>query len=175
MSLESQRLKIISGGQTGVDRAALDVALALGLAVGGWCPQGRRAEDGRIPDRYPLVETPEPDYETRTCHNVEESDGTLILNRGVLDGGTALTAGHARQVGKPCLIVALEAGIEPAAFRDWLAAHHIQVLNVAGPRESQRPGVYAAAVRSLETLLPAPRATAPLVYTFCTLPARVPP
>ena len=145
--------KIVSGGQTGVDRAALDVGLALGLAVGGWCPRGRRAEDGRIPDPYPLVETPEPDYETRTCHNVEESDGTLILNRGVLDGGTALTAGHARQVGKPCLIVALEAGIEPAAFRDWLAAHHIQVLNVAGPRESQRPGVYAATVRGLETLL----------------------
>lgn len=69
--------QVISGGQTGVDRAALDVALALGLPVGGGCPKGRRAEDGRIPDHYPLVETPEPDYETRTCHNVEESDGTL--------------------------------------------------------------------------------------------------
>jgi hypothetical protein len=153
MNAAFQRLKIISGGQTGVDRAALDVGLALGWPIGGECPQGRRAEDGVIPDRYPLTETPEPDYETRTRRNVEESDGTLILNRGALDGGTALTVAHARQIGKPCLIVALEKGIEPDAFRDWLAAHHITVLNVAGPRESKRPGVYAAAVRCLETLL----------------------
>lgn len=145
--------KLISGGQTGVDRAALDVGLALGLAVGGWCPKGRRAEDGRIPDRYPLVETPERNYQTRTRRNIEDSDGTLILNLGKLDGGTALTARHARQISKPCLVVALEDGIEPATFRDWLAANHIQVLNVAGPRESKRPGVYAAAVRCLETLL----------------------
>ncbi|MFO1419516.1 MAG: putative molybdenum carrier protein [Candidatus Competibacteraceae bacterium] len=153
MNAAFQRLKIISGGQTGVDRAALDVGLALGLAVGGWCPQGRRAEDGIIPARYPLSETPERNYQTRTRRNVEDADGTLILNRGTLDGGTALTVAHARQIGKPCLVVALEDGIEPAAFRDWLAAHHIQVLNVAGPRESKRPGVYAAAVRCLEPLL----------------------
>ena len=147
------RLKIVSGGQTGVDRAALEVGLALGLAVGGWCPRGRRAEDGRIPDCYPLVETPERHYEARTRRNIEDADGTLILNLGKLDGGPALTACHARQIGKPCLVVALEEGIEPAAFREWLAANHIQVLNVAGPRESQRPGVYAAAYRCLETLL----------------------
>ena len=145
--------KIISGGQTGVDRAALAVALALGLPVGGWCPQGRRAEDGRIPDRYPLTETPEHNDQTRTRRNVEDSDGTLILNRGQLDGGTALTASYASQIGKPCLIVALEVGIEPAAFREWLAAHHIRVLNVAGPRESKRPGVYEAAYCCLEALL----------------------
>ena len=145
--------KIISGGQTGVDRAALDVGLALGLAVGGWCPRGRRAEDGRIPDCYPLVETPERNYQTRTRRNIEDSDGTLILNLGKLDGGTALTVAHARQIGQPCLVVALEEGIEPATFRDWLAAHHITVLNVAGPRESKRPGVYAAAMRGLEGLL----------------------
>ena len=142
--------KLISGGQTGVDRAALDVGLALGLAVGGWCPKGRRAEDGIIPDRYPLVETPERSYQNRTRRNIEDADGTLILNQGKLDGGTALTA---RQIGKPCLIVALEEGIEPATFRDWLAAHHLAVLNVAGPRESKRPGVYAAACRLLDTLL----------------------
>ena len=145
--------KIVSGGQTGVDRAAFDVALALGLPIGGWCPQGRRAEDGRIPDRYPLVETPERNYQTRTRRNIEDADGTLILNVGKLDGGTALTARHARQVGKPCLIVALEEGIEPATFRDWLTANHIQALNVAGPRESKRPGVYAAAIHCLEILL----------------------
>ena len=149
-------MRLISGGQTGVDRAALDVGLALGLPVGGWCPQGRRAEDGRIPDRYPLVETPERNYPARTRRNIEDSDGTLILNLGTLDGGTALTVAHARQIGKPCLIVALEEGIEPATFRDWLAAYSITVLNVAGPRESKRPGVYAAAVRCLEGLLREP-------------------
>ena len=145
--------KIVSGGQTGVDRAALNVGLALGLPVGGWCPRGRRAEDGVIPDRYPLLETPERNYQARTRRNIEDSDGTLILNLGPLDGGTALTADLARQIGKPCLVVALEAGIEPAVFQDWLATHHITVLNVAGPRESKRPGVYAAAVRCLEGLL----------------------
>jgi Circularly permutated YpsA SLOG family len=136
-----------------VDRAALDAALALGLEAGGWCPEGRRAEDGVIPDRYPLVETPERNYQARTRRNVEDMGGTLILNQGKLDGGTAHTARHARQVGKPCLVVALEEGIDPAAFRDWLAEHRIAVLNVAGPRESQRPGVYAAACRLLDALL----------------------
>lgn len=145
--------RIVSGGQTGVDRAALDVALALSLLVGGWCPKGRLAEDGTIPDRYPLRETLEPDYETRTRRNVEDTDGTLILNLGVLDGGTALTTDHARQIGKPCLVVTLEDGIDPAAFRAWLDTNRIAILNVAGPRESKRPGVYAAAACCLEVLL----------------------
>ena len=144
--------KIVSGGPTGVDRAALAVALVLGLDVGGGCPQGRRAEDGRIPDRYPLVETPERNDPTRTRRNIEDSDGTLILNLNTLDGGTALTVAHTRQIGQPCLVVALEEGIEPAMFREWRAANHIQVLNVAGVRERQRPGVYAAAYRCLEAL-----------------------
>ncbi len=148
--------KIISGGQTGVDRAALDVGLALGLAVGGWCPRGRRAEDGRIPDRYPLTETPERNYQARTRRNIEDTDGTLILNLGALDGGTALTVAHAHQIGKPCLIVALEEGIEPTAFREWLDENHVAVLNVAGPRESKRPGVYDAACRCLESLFRSP-------------------
>ena len=151
-------MRLISGGQTGVDRAALDVALALGLPVGGWCPQGRRAEDGMIPERYPLTETLEADYDTRTRRNVEDSDGTLILNLGMLDEGTALTVKLARQMGKPCLIVALEEGIEPTAFREWLDANHIAVLNVAGPRESKRPGVYESAYRLLNALLPHPGA-----------------
>jgi hypothetical protein len=138
-----------------VDRAGLDVALALGLTIGGWCPQGRLAEDGVIPDRYPLMETPELDYTVRTQRNVEESDGTFILNRGTLDGGTALTLDHARQIGKPCLLVALEEDINPAVFRAWLDEHRIVVLNVAGPRESKRPGVYAEAYRCLAALLQA--------------------
>lgn len=155
--------KIISGGQTGVDRAGLDAALALNLPVGGWCPRDRRAEDGAIPDRYPLMETPERDYEIRTRRNVEDSDGTLILNRGMLDGGSALTVDHARQIGKPCLIVVLEEGIDPARFRAWLDEHRIRILNVAGPRESKRPGIYAEAVRCLDGLLRAapPRAGEP--------------
>ncbi len=155
--------KIISGGQTGVDRAGLDIALALNLPVGGWCPRGRRAEDGAIPDSYPLMETPECDYEIRTRRNVEDSDGTLILNRGMLDGGSALTVDHARQLGKPCLIVALEEGIDPARFRAWLDEHRIRILNVAGPRESKRPGIYTEAARCLDGLLRAvpPRAGDP--------------
>jgi hypothetical protein len=145
-------LKIVSGGQTGVDRAALDTGLALGLETGGWCPRGRLAEDGRIPDHYPLMETLESDYETRTRRNVEHSDGTLILNRGALDGGTALTLEYVRAAGKPSLVVALEAGIDPAIFQAWLEENDIRVLNVAGPRESKRPGVYAEAVRCLTML-----------------------
>ena len=153
MNAAFQRLKIISGGQTGADRAGLDVGLALNIPVGGGCPQGRRAEDGIIPARYPLVETLEADYDTRTRRNVEDSDGTLILNLGTLDGGTALTVKLARQIGKPCRVVALEDGIDPTTFRDWLAANQIAVLNVAGPRESKRPGVYAAAYRCLAALI----------------------
>ena len=148
--------KIISGGQTGADRAGLDVGLALNIPVGGWCPQGRRAEDGPIPSRSPLVKTPERNYQTRTRRNVEDSDGTLILNRGQLDGGTALTVKLARQMGKPCLIVALEEGIEQEAFQAWLDANQIAVLNVAGPRESKRPGVYDAACRCLASLFRSP-------------------
>src|SRR5437660_8666127 len=97
--------KLISGGQTGVDRAALDVALELGLPCGGWCPRGRKAEDGVIPDRYPLAETPSPSYRQRTRWNVRDSDGTLILVRGRPTGGTALTLASARRLGKPVLVV----------------------------------------------------------------------
>ena len=92
--------KIISGGQTGADRAALDVALELKIPCGGWCPKGRRAEDGRIDDRYPLKETPSTDYRVRTRLNVEESDGTLVITRGPLTGGTALTIKLVRENGK---------------------------------------------------------------------------
>lgn len=88
--------KLLSGGQTGVDRAALDAALALGIPCGGWCPQGRRAEDGQIPARYPLTETGSPGYRERTYLNVRDSDGTLILARGALSGGTTLTRRVAR-------------------------------------------------------------------------------
>src|SRR5688572_16678238 len=98
-------MKIISGGQTGVDRAALDVALELGLPCGGWCPKGRKAEDGVIDPKYPLQETSTDDYPQRTEKNVQDSDATLILTRGKPDGGTALTRSLAREHKKPCKVV----------------------------------------------------------------------
>jgi hypothetical protein len=133
--------KIISGGQTGVDRGALDAAIALGIEHGGWCPQGRQAEDGQIPDRYQLEETDSPDYPVRTERNVLESDATLILYRGQLSGGTLLTLRMAEEHKRPCLAVDLDSPIQPGGIRKWLEENRVQVLNVAGPRESQNPGV----------------------------------
>ena len=147
--------KIVSGGQTGADRAALDAALSLGIAIGGWCPAGRRAEGGSIPDRYPLIETRSRDYVVRTRRNVRETDGTLVLNVGALDGGTLVTAAYAGKRRKPYLVVQLDdprhAG--PEVVRAWLQEHSIRVLNVAGPRESKRPGIYQQSREFLELLL----------------------
>jgi hypothetical protein len=133
--------KIVSGGQTGADRGALDAALNLGLSVGGWCPRGRRAEDGPIHSRYPLRETPSDDYAQRTEWNVRDSDATLILARAPLTGGTALTRDLAERLGKPWLILDPAATDSSDRLRDWLAAHRVEVLNIAGPRESQEPGI----------------------------------
>lgn len=133
--------KIISGGQTGVDRGALDAAIALGIEHGGWCPQGRLAEDGRIPDCYRLEEIDSPDYPLRTERNVFDSDATLILRRGQLSGGTLLTLRFTEEHGRPCLVVDLEAPLSPADVRQWLREYKVAVLNVAGPRESQSPGI----------------------------------
>lgn len=144
---------VVSGGQTGVDRAALDAALRLGLPVGGWCPKGRRAEDGPIADRYPLRETPSADYTERTTWNVRDSDATLILYRDALSGGTRLTAQLARRVGRPLLTRDLTAGFDPLSAVDWLVNNHIRVLNCAGPRESGSPGIYALALDGLTQLL----------------------
>ncbi len=137
--------RLISGGQTGVDRAALDVALALGIPCGGWCPQGRRAEDGPIDPRYPLEETSWSGYPQRTEWNVRDSDGTLILPQGKPDGGTALTLELARRMGKPVLVVDLAEPVEMESVWDWVRGHSIGTLNVAGPRESSCPGIYAEA------------------------------
>lgn len=138
-------LTIVSGGQTGVDRAALDVALALGLPAGGWCPAGRRAEDGRIADRYPLRETPSDAYDQRTAWNVRDSDGTLVLTCGALEGGTALTVKEAHQRTRPLLHVDLAQGVDAKVLAAWLEATGVRVLNVAGPRASEVPGIYDAA------------------------------
>ena len=148
--------RIISGGQSGVDRAALDVALELGIPCGGWCPRGRRAEDGRIPERYPLRETLSGGYAQRTEWNVRDADATLVLHRGGLCGGTALTVALARRQGKPCLTVDLATAAEPAEVGAWLDAERVAVLNVAGPRESQAPGI-GEQVRALLRRLPGVR------------------
>lgn len=148
--------RIVSGGQTGVDRAALDVALELGLPCGGWCPRGRRAEDGPIPDRYPLRETPWHGYPQRTRWNVRDTDGTLVLTAGAADRGTALTLRLAGRLGKPCLALDLGADPRPEVVRAWARAHRVGVLNVAGPRESSAPGIHARATAFLRELLTLP-------------------
>jgi hypothetical protein len=145
-------LKVVSGGQTGVDRAALDAARALGLPCGGWCPRGRQAEDGPIAAIYPLVETPSADYAQRTRWNVRDADGTLVLTRGRVEGGTAFTITVARRRRRPLLVVDLAPGPDPAEADRWVREGGIRVLNVAGPRESQRPGIGAEARAFLERL-----------------------
>lgn len=151
-------LRIISGGQTGADRGALDAALTMGVPHGGFCPQGRRAEDGIIPARYDLQETTSRDYAVRTERNLITADATLIVCRGSLTGGTALTARLARKHQKPLLRVDLADlpldHLDPAhrhavlatharAVHAWLARHRVATLNVAGPRESHCRGIGA--------------------------------
>jgi putative molybdenum carrier protein len=150
------RLEVVSGGQTGVDRAALDTALALGLPCGGWCPRGRRAEDGAVPDRYPLRETPSAAYPERTEWNVRDSDGTLVLHRGRLRGGTALTLRLARRYRRPAVAVDLAATPAAAPVRRWLERERIGRLNVAGPRESEQPGIHDQAAAFLREVFARP-------------------
>jgi hypothetical protein len=144
--------RIVSGGQTGVDRAALDAAIALGLDHGGWCPAGRLSEDGSIPSRYQLQETDSSDYPIRTEQNVIDSDATLILYRGRLKGGTLLTRKICDRLAKPKLLVRLDRD-PPQSVRDWLADNQPRTLNVAGPRESTSEGIYDAAMTYLLAVL----------------------
>jgi hypothetical protein len=144
--------KIISGGQTGVDRAALDAALELGIPCGGWCPKGRKAEDGVIPDRYPLEEASLADYPLRTALNVQDADGTLILTWGPPAGGTLLTSKLARKHHKPSSMLDLSGTVDAFRVRDWIQNHAIRVLNVAGPRESEAPGIHDRALNFLRTV-----------------------
>ncbi|MBI5015831.1 MAG: putative molybdenum carrier protein [Deltaproteobacteria bacterium] len=153
--------RIVSGGQTGVDRAALDAALSLEIPCGGWCPRGRRAEDGPIPARYPLRETPTARYSERTEWNVRDSDGTLVLHRGRLGRGTQLTLRMAAASARPLLVLDLSESPDPAQVGRWAIARGVRVLNVAGPRESDAPGLHGEAARFLtEALGPARGATA---------------
>lgn len=145
--------KIVSGGQTGADRAGLDVAMKFGLHVGGYCPKGRLAEDGTVPECYPLIELTKGGYSARTERNVIESDGTLIFNIGKLSGGTRLTVECVLKHNKPHLVIQLDAASpNVATLSEWLEQNNIRVLNVAGPRESKTPGVHQLACCYLDEL-----------------------
>jgi hypothetical protein len=158
--------QIHSGGQTGVDRAALDAAMLLGITVGGWCPQGRRSEKGTIPLKYPLIETPARSYAVRTEWNARDTDGTLILVLSEISSGTRLTIEAAKNYGKPLQIVHLEPDERPGLLEDensgeesialvveWLQRHRIRRLNVAGPRGSSNARVYSLARDFMTRLL----------------------
>lgn len=149
--------RIISGAQTGADRAALDAALEAGVTVGGWVPKGRKAEDGAIPDTYPnLQETDSAHYDVRTRHNVRDADATLIITHGDLHGGSRYTRDEADLQGKPFLHVNLDKmSVDKAvkAIRTWLDDLDGDTLNVAGPRASADPKIYKATKQIVMALL----------------------
>ena len=131
--------KIISGGQTGVDRAALDAAIALGIRHAGFVPKGRLSEDGSIPVKYNIIELENEDYSARTLKNVQYSDGTLILHKGEITGGTALTEEFCYLEKKAVLTINIldEFTVIRLNFNTWLETNIITILNIAGPRESE--------------------------------------
>lgn len=147
---------VISGGQTGVDRAALDWAISHGIAHGGWCPKGRLAADGPLPPHYRLRETESAGYRQRTKLNVQQSDATLIFNIGELDGGTLNTVRFITDMKKPHLGFQLvQSGIEDVAqlVVEWLKQGRFTTLNIAGPREEKRPGIYNLGMSVLNACL----------------------
>ncbi|MCB1859189.1 MAG: putative molybdenum carrier protein [Gammaproteobacteria bacterium] len=158
-------IKIVSGGQTGVDRGALDAALAAGVACGGWCPEGRLAEDGRIPARYPVIELIGGHYQQRTMKNLEDSDGTLIIYFESLSGGTEQTLAGCIERKRPYLLLdGSEIGVDRAVarVRRFLDDYHVRVLNVAGPRASGEPRAYGYAFSIVSAVvLPSPQKRTP--------------
>ena len=145
--------RIVSGGQTGVDRAALDSAIAIGIDHGGWCPLGRIAEDGPIPECYLLKEHPSPKYSDRTKRNVIDSDATLVLYHSNLEGGSLKTLRYAEAVLKPCLRIRLTHPGRIERVREWLVCKNVRTLNIAGPRASKEPEIYQVAFDYLVMLL----------------------
>lgn len=148
--------KIISGGQTGADRAALDIAIKLNITHGGWIPKGRKTEDGVLPNKYQLKEMPTPSYPKRTEKNILESDGTLIVSHGKLTGGSALTRKLAKKHGRPWVHIDMnKISIQDAVntIRSWIDRNNVQVLNVAGPRASKNPEIYDKVIEVLEATL----------------------
>jgi len=149
-------LKVISGGQTGVDRAALDAAIETGIPRGGFAPKGRKAEDGRIPEKYHMEELTKGGYPARTKKNIEASDGTLVFCQGKPKTGTKLTVELAAELGKPCLVIDIDAVDQSRASRmvyDWIISKRILTMNVAGPRLSSSPSVAAMAKQVLLDVL----------------------
>ncbi len=145
--------KIVSGGQTGVDRAALDTAIKFDIAHGGWVPRGRLTENGPLPAKYRLRETSSANYLVRTEKNVVDSDTTLIISRGPLTGGSDATREMAVRHGRPWLHIDLSR-IDPLQaatdIRDWITNERPEILNVAGPRASEDPDIYRDAANLLE-------------------------
>ncbi|MFM8442884.1 MAG: putative molybdenum carrier protein [Methylococcus sp.] len=149
---------IVSGGQTGVDRAALDWAIRHGIPHGGWCPKGRRAEDGPIAETYHLQEAASANYARRTWLNVRDSDATLIFNQGPLEDGTLETVRCAESLHKPYRVLSLDGDNGEAITQGvvaWLKEGRFVRLNIAGPRESERPGIHARVSAVLEHCLQA--------------------
>ena len=147
--------RIVSGGQTGVDQGALAAALAAGVPCGGWCPVGRKSEQGVIPSRYPVQELRGAGYRERTLQNVVESDGTAIIFLAVLEGGTRLTARYCEQKDRPYVLIDAAAHSHAdavTALQDFLLSNDIEVLNVAGPRESKWPEAYSYTLELLTDL-----------------------
>jgi hypothetical protein len=148
--------KIISGGQTGVDQAALDVAIALDIPHGGWIPKERKTENGGLPDKYSLKEMPTSSYAKRTEQNVIDSEGTLIISLGPLTGGSELTHKTAMLHERPCLHIdlgVLDTHKAVKTVRSWIARHGIKVLNIAGPRASEHPNIYDMTANLLKAIL----------------------
>lgn len=147
--------KIISGGQTGVDQAALDVAINFGIPHGGWIPKGRKTEAGKLPDKYKLKEMSSSSYPKRTEQNVIDSDATLIISHGQLTGGSLLTLEFAEQHKKERLHIDLgiNRGFSAAQLiQSWIVLNDIKVLNVAGPRASEDAYIYDDTVRLLKAV-----------------------
>jgi len=146
--------KIVSGGQTGADQAALDVAIKFAIPHGGWISKGRKTENGPLPDQYRLKEMPAVSYYKRTEQNVLDSDATLIISHGKLTGGSYYTRRMAKHYHRPWLHIDLDKvnSFEAAKkINSWILKNNIEKLNVAGPRASEDPKIYQAAFDLIQT------------------------
>lgn len=153
LNARKNNLTILSGGQTGVDRAALDFALNNNMLCGGWCPLGRKAEDGTINSVYPLSETFSDNPKMRTEMNILGSDATLIIVFSDMDEGTQFTLDMAKFSNKPVFVWETENNCNYQQFKNWLIHNHVQVLNIAGPCESNAVGIYCKTIELLEDLI----------------------